>query len=291
MHLARVITVALNVIVATAGSFHDDRWVAKIAPKVLMQIRGGADPLSVICALRGKSYDVSASTVADVWTAIEKQAGLATDKQSVMFKGEKLTDGKRLLADSGVSAGDTLNIVPLRKSGATSKESKSEESSFGNLSDDEDDEEGIESTESTDLEKTLFPAGADKLKMEELMAQMGGKEGMKGMMKQMGLDGPMTPDKISGIVDQIKGMLSNPAITQLFENPEVLESSRKQILANPMMMQAYDSMGMGALIRDPDAFRQQMEGMKKMLENPEMLTKAMEGLSDGTIDDFDQGDL
>ena len=53
-------------------------------------------------------------------------------------------------------------------------------------------------------------------------------------------------------------MFANPAIAQLFENPEILEQSRQQILGNPMLMQAYDSMGMGGLIRDPDAFRQQV---------------------------------
>jgi hypothetical protein len=233
-----------------------------------------------------------------VWEAIEEKAGLAPEKQSVMFKGEKLLNGEQTLEDSGVSAGDTLNIVPLRKSGVSGGEAKKEEeatSSFGQLSDDEDDEEeeGAEDPASkTDVGSALFPGGgADKLKMEELMAQMGGKEGMKNMMKQMGLDGPLTPEKITGIVEQIKGMLSNPAVTQLFDNPEVLESSRKQILANPMMMQAYDGMGMGALIRDPDAFRKQMEGMKEMLKNPEILTKAMEGLADSTVDEFDQGDL
>ena len=41
-----------------------------------------------------------------------------------------------------------------------------------------------------------------------------------------------------------------------------------------------------------------MEGMKQMLENPEMLTQAMSGLMDmegdglgGSLDDFDPGEL
>ncbi len=71
----------------------------------------------------------------------------------------------------------------------------------------------------------------------------------------------------------------------------MLEKSRQQILGNPHLMQAYDQMGMGALVRNPTAFREQMEGMKKMLENPELLSRAMKGLGDGDIDEFDQGDL
>ena len=128
--------------------------------------------------------------------------------------------------------------------------------------------------------------------MDKMLEQMGGKEGMQSMLKQMGLDGHMTPDKIEGLMGQVKAMLANPAITAMFENPEILEQSRQQILSNPMLMKAYDGMGMGALIRDPAAFRAQMEGMKSMLENPELLQKAMSGLSEAPkVDEFDQGDL
>ena len=211
-----------------------------------------------------------------------------------MFKGVKLLDGEQELEAAGVSAGDTLSVVPLRKPTKKSNEEESLPIVSEDLSDDEDKDDMIEKTTSkSDPSSLLFPdmmGGNGGAQMDQLMDQMGGKEGLKSMLKQMGLDGPMTPDKINSLIGQIKGMF-----THLFENPELLESSRKQILANPMMMQAYDSMGMGQMIRDGDAFRSQMESMKQMLDNPEILAKAMEGIVDSTtdsaVDDFDQGDL
>lgn len=215
----------------------------------------------------------------------------------VMFKGTKLIDGSQTLADAGVTAGDTLNIVPSRRTGGTAEDDKP-----AAVSDDGDDSDSEDEVGASAVSPPAGKAGGadllsgmsagDREAMEKMVDQMGGKEGMQSMLKQMGLDGPMTPDKIEGLMGQVKQMLANPAITAMFENPEILEKSRQQILSNPMMMQAYDGMGMGALIRDPAAFRAQMEGMKQMLENPDMLAQAMKGMADpSAVDDFDQGDL
>jgi len=260
-------------------------------------LRGGGDSIDIKCNLRGKTYEVSGETVADIWAGMESEAGLEPELQTLIFKGKKLTDGDQTLVDAGVGAGDQINVVATRKAGSSA--SGKAASALADL-DDESDEEDEAAAPPSEVAAGADAAVAaamsgmsdeDKAGIEQLMTQMGGKEGMQNMLKQMGLDGPMTPDKIDGILKQIKDMFNNPAISQLFSNPEILEQSRQQILGNPMLMQAYDSMGMGGLIRDPDAFRAQMEGMKKMLENPDILGKAMAGLADIPVDEFDQGEL
>ena len=60
-----------------------------------------------------------------------------------------------------------------------------------------------------------------------------------------------------------------------------------------MMMQMYDKMGMGDLIRDPEMFRSQMMAFKEMIESGALGGGGMgtNQLSDDTMDDFDQGEL
>ena len=254
----------------------------------------------MVCTLRGKKYDVSATTVADVWAAIEDQAGLEPAKQGVIFKGKKLTDGEESLLDAGISEGDTVNIVPQKKasSGGEAKAGSALEDVLdedGNNDDDDDDDDDVAGSVG-DASAAALAGMSDETKesVSKMLEDIGGQQGMKDMMKQMGLDGPMTAEKVDGVLSQIKSMFSNPAIAQLFENPEILEQSRQHILSNPMMMDMYDKMGMGGLIRDPDTFRKQMESMKKMMENPDMLKGAMEGmagLSDSKLDQFDDGEL
>jgi len=286
--LLSAVSVGANSAIFGSGAYI--RWLSTT-------LRGGGDSIDVKCTLRGKTYDVSAEKVADVWAGIESEAGIEPELQTLIFKGKKLTEGDQTLADAGVVAGDLINVVASRKAGGTSKSA----GALADLDDESEDEAAEAGTAASggalagaDAAMAAAMSGmgdAEKEKIEQLMNQMGGKEGMQNMLKQMGLDGPMTPDKIDGILKQIKDMFSNPAISQLFSNPEILEQSRQQILSNPMLMQAYDAMGMGGLIRDPEAFRAQMEGMKKMLENPDLLGKAMAGLADIPMDEFDEGEL
>lgn len=268
-------------------------------------IRGGGSELDVVCSLRGKKYDVTASTVGQLMESMESQAGLEQDKQSVFFKGRKLTSPEESLEDAGVESGDTLNIVPIRKaSGVGSDESgvglqaklaKAKNSAakglaaLGDLGDDDDDDDDVVKRKPSRLGGAL--TAAQRASADKLMGEMGGKDAMESMMKQMGMEGPMTKEKIEAMIGQIKQMFDNPAIKALFEDPEILEKSRQQIMSNPMLMNAYDSMGMGDLVRNPAAFREQMEGMKRMLEDPELLRTAMQSLSEAPSDKFDQGEL
>ena len=250
--------------------------------------------VNVVCTLRGKKYDVSASTVADVWAAVEDQAGLEAAKQGVIFKGKKLSDGDQSLADAGISEGDTVNIVPQKKaSSAGEAKSTSSLADVDDESDDDDDDDTIDGLAESGTPADALAGMSDEAKegVSKMLEDMGGQQGPKDMMKQMGLDGPMTPDKIETVMNQIKGMFNNPAIAQLFNNPEILEQSRQHILNNPMMMDMYDKMGMGALIRDPETFKKQMESMKTLMENPDAFKGAMQGLSDSKLDQFDDVEL
>lgn len=42
--------------------------------------------------------------------------------------------------------------------------------------------------------------------MDSMLQAFGGEEGLKSMLKQFGLDGPLTPDKIEKVMEQIKQM-------------------------------------------------------------------------------------
>ena len=86
----------------------------------------------------------------------------------------------------------------------------------------------------------------------------------------------------------------NPALKQFFDDPEMLEKSRQQILANPMLMQAYEALGMGDLIRNPEVFRNQMLAFKQMMEDPELLAQlgaAATSRASKPVDQFDEGEL
>jgi uncharacterized ubiquitin-like protein YukD len=125
-------------------------WLGAAAPAAYsgaavgraLSLRGGADPIVVTAVLKGKDYEVSAATVADVWAAVEEAAGLEASRVGVMFKGAKLSDGEQLLSDAGVSDGDKLNIVPGRaaRSGASDDKAAAAAAPFAaGDSDDEDD--------------------------------------------------------------------------------------------------------------------------------------------------------
>ena len=126
-----------------------NRWLGNVDKRVYskalvgrtLELRGGADPISVVAVLKGKDYDVSAATVADVWAAVEEAAGLEASRVGVMFKGVKLADGEQLLSAAGVSAGDKLNIVPGRAARSTSSDDKASAAAKFAAGDSDDEDE------------------------------------------------------------------------------------------------------------------------------------------------------
>jgi Ubiquitin family len=67
-----------------------------------------------VVTLRGKKYNLSGSSVADLQEQLAEQAGIAKDQQSVLFKS-KLLSADDDLAAAGVSEGDTINVVPTKR--------------------------------------------------------------------------------------------------------------------------------------------------------------------------------
>merc|ERR1719310_1963413 len=111
------------------------------------------------------------------------------------------------------------------------------------------------------------------------------------MMKDMqGAGGGLDPAKLKAMMGQFKEMYNNPMFKKVFEDPEMLEQGRKMILSNPMLMNMYESMGMGDIVRDPEMYRKQMMGLKEMLDaNQGQLGEMMGGVEE--LDDFDDGEL
>jgi hypothetical protein len=125
------------------------RWFGKVETAAYsktvagrtLELRGGADPIAVVAVLKGKDYDVSAATVADVWAAVEEAAGLEASRVGVMFKGVKLADGEQLLSAAGVSEGDKLNIVPGRASRSAASDDKASAAAKFAAGDSDDEDE------------------------------------------------------------------------------------------------------------------------------------------------------
>lgn len=77
-------------------------------------------PISVTVSVRGKKFNVKASTVKDVMEQVESLAGLEPDSQHVLFRG-KILSGDNDLSDAGVSSGDVLNVVKRKISTSPSE--------------------------------------------------------------------------------------------------------------------------------------------------------------------------
>ncbi|GAB5035169.1 Hypothetical protein NocV09_02400450 [Nannochloropsis oceanica] len=74
---------------------------------------GAVAPVNIVVTLRGKKYDLTASSVQDIQSQMEGKSGLKPTQQAILFKGKQLSSTEELLA-AGVTEGDTLNIVPTK---------------------------------------------------------------------------------------------------------------------------------------------------------------------------------
>jgi hypothetical protein len=218
--------------------------------------------VSLLCILfLNIRYDITADTVGTMKRSIQKETGFT--KIQVMFRGVELKQDDVTLKAAGIRKGDILTVNVLSGDG----------------------KKRANDTTKKDATKEVNKVNP----MSELMQGMGGKNSMEKMMQQMGMEGSLTPEKME---EQMKSVLSNPQITQMLDNPLVLEQSRQQIMNNPAMMQMFESMGMGDVFKDPKAYADHMNSVKEMLKDP-MLLKSLgqSAPSSKKGDDFDQGDL
>jgi uncharacterized ubiquitin-like protein YukD len=128
---------------------------------VLQCVLASAGGVNVVVTLRGKKYNLSGSSVADLQEQLAEQAGIAKDQQSVLFKS-KLLSADDDLAAAGVNEGDTINVVPTKRP-------KSERAAAA---------AGSSST----VDKPAFPS-------------MGGLGGLGGMGGMPGLPADMSPEE------------------------------------------------------------------------------------------------
>lgn len=71
-------------------------------------------PVSVIANVRGKRYDVTATTVEEFSTQIEGLTGIEAAQQNVIFRGKVLNTSDKL-EELGINEGEVLNVVKGRK--------------------------------------------------------------------------------------------------------------------------------------------------------------------------------
>ena len=241
--LGIALLIALLAACASAGSMVPARWPAlasrwAVSPspeapaslrRLLLAVRGGANhDLNVVAVVKGVKHDVAASTVGGVWAAVEEKTGADKERVSVIFKGQKLASGSQELAAAGVQEGDALNIVIARKPSAAAADAEKEAAAApapppptGDTSDVDVSGGGMAagSAGRGELDRALEAlaplSASDRAKVDEMIAGVGGEAGVADMLSQLGLDGPMTPEKIKGLLDQLKGMLANPALMEV----------------------------------------------------------------------------
>jgi hypothetical protein len=80
----------------------------------LLALVWGAVPVTVTASVRGKKYEVEASTVEEFTSKVESLAGLDEGQNSVLFRGKVLNPGD-ILQDMGISSGDVLMVVKGKK--------------------------------------------------------------------------------------------------------------------------------------------------------------------------------
>ena len=80
----------------------------------LLALVWGAAPITVTASVRGKKYEVEASTVEEFTSKVESLAGLDEGQNSVLFRGKVLNPGD-ILQDMGISSGDVLMVVKGKK--------------------------------------------------------------------------------------------------------------------------------------------------------------------------------
>lgn len=202
--------------------------LALVVFAVLLCIVNGATPITVSANVRGKRYDVTASTVEEVTSAIESAAGLEASEQSVLFRG-KVLNPTDLLEAVGVSAGDTLNIVKGRRARPSRPA------------------EGADVSNA--MEDMKFPEGMDAEKYKEAMGNLS----------------PEDVQKASQAMDQL---LDSEFIESYFSDEEKLEQARLDMLANldkyDQAMPGFREQAQ-AMASDPVKWREAMENAKKQM--------------------------
>jgi len=199
--------------------------------------------VNVIVTLRGNKYEVSANTVSEIQKQIEEKAGLSSVQQAVLYKG-KILEAEDALSEVGIADGDTLNIVPNRRPKSARPLTDSIPSAFSENTNVQIGSESATSGLPTNGLDGLFGSGGPGMGLEDLAG--------------------MTREQYEEMVDK---MYDSDMMSQLFNDPEQLEMTRKAILENPMMKQMMESLpGFQDIINDPESWKNAMLQAKEMME-------------------------
>ena len=220
--------------------------------------------MSVSVTLRGKKYDIEdVTTVSELQERLSEASGVTASQQGrVLFDGKRL-DPSETLAESGVSEGDQLNIVPgksKKKSSSSATTASSSSSSIGKKASE------AAPSPSDSLKDMMKGAGIDTGALDEMVKGMGGTGGEAPSMQES--------------MEMMSNMMNSPILQEYMNDPERLEQSRQMILNNPMLKSMMAGMpGMEELLNSPEAWREAMQAAAAMYQNMDQddLMKAMMG--------------
>lgn len=85
-----------------------------IALSILVSASTSSSKLSVIANVRGKKVNITASTVEEVLSQVQRLYPVKSHGQSVLFRGKVLQSADSL-HDTGIVSGDVLNVIKGRK--------------------------------------------------------------------------------------------------------------------------------------------------------------------------------
>jgi hypothetical protein len=176
---------------------------------------------------------------------VEAVAGLEASEQSVLFRGKVLSPGD-ILADVGVSAGDTLNIVKGRRA-------RPNRASTG------DDESLME------MDGLKIPDGMDAESYKKAL-------------------GNMTPEEVQKATKAMDELLDSDVIDQYFADEDKLEMARLDMLKNiDKYEQAMPGFKQQALemCSDPIKWRTAMEQAKNQMVEMKKQRDSMRSQSGG----------
>lgn len=199
-----------------------------------------AVPITVTASVRGKKYDVEASTVEEFTSKVENLAGLDAGQNSVLFRGKVLSPGD-VLQDMGISSGDVLMVVKGKKQRPQVQ-----------LQDD-----------SIDVDSPKENAAATM--------PTGGMPNFGGMPN-------LSQDEMNNAMQQIDKLLESDFVDEYFGDDDKLEQARLNMIKNidqyEQMMPGFKDQA-GDTIHDPLKWKEAMNKAKEQI----LLLKQQRGKS------------
>jgi hypothetical protein len=244
--------------------------------------------IQVTANVRGKRYEVTAETVADVCQSVEEQCGIDSDQQSILFRGKLLKPVDKL-EDIGVAVGDTLNVVK----GKRQRPSPSKAISKG-LNEGLDDDTGTGSIGAVENSNSLLGKTAGVGGLNDMMGGLGGMGDMSPEKLQEAMKN-VNPEDMQKAMSAMDEILDSDFVDEYFGDEQRLENARQQMLDN---LDQYDQMMPGfkeqarEIASDPEKWKQAMQQARDQIMGLKQQRDSMRAsgmtpqVPDSGIDDF-----